>query len=72
VRGTTATRPVGVQRFARRGRARIDPDASQAKRRDQDCDLEPGRRNSTAATLFEFGQALGATPVELITPDRQR
>ena len=34
-------------------------------------DLERGRRNPTVVTLFELAQALGATPVELITPDRQ-
>lgn len=34
-------------------------------------DLERGRRNPTAVTLFELAQALGATPVELLTPDRQ-
>jgi transcriptional regulator with XRE-family HTH domain len=32
-------------------------------------DLERGRRNPTVVTLFELAQALGSTPVELITPD---
>ena len=31
-------------------------------------DLERGRRNPTVVTLFELASALGATPVELITP----
>lgn len=32
-------------------------------------DLERGRRNPTIVSLWELAQALGATPVELITPD---
>lgn len=32
-------------------------------------DLERGRRNPTVVTLFELAQALGSTPVELITPE---
>lgn len=32
-------------------------------------DLERGRRNPTVVTLFELAQALGCTPVDLITPD---
>ncbi len=32
-------------------------------------DLERGRRNPTVVTLWELGQALGVTPVDLITPD---
>jgi len=32
-------------------------------------DLERGRRNPTVVTLFELASALGATPVELITPE---
>jgi len=31
-------------------------------------DLERGRRNPTVVTLFELAQALGSTPVELISP----
>lgn len=31
--------------------------------------LEQGRRNPTVVTLFELAQALGTTPVALITPD---
>lgn len=34
-------------------------------------DLERGRRNPTVVTLFELSQALGATPIELITPDAE-
>lgn len=33
-------------------------------------DLERGLRNPTVVTLFELSQALAATPVDLITPDR--
>lgn len=32
-------------------------------------DLERGRRNPTVVTLYELAQALGTTPVALITPD---
>jgi transcriptional regulator with XRE-family HTH domain len=32
-------------------------------------DLERGRRNPTVVSLFELAQALGSTPVELLTPD---
>jgi transcriptional regulator with XRE-family HTH domain len=32
-------------------------------------DLERGRRNPTIVSLFELAQALGSTPVELLTPD---
>lgn len=32
-------------------------------------DLERGRRNPTIVSLWELAQALGATPVDLITPD---
>jgi len=32
-------------------------------------DLDRGRRNPTVVTLFELASALGATPVELITPE---
>jgi len=32
-------------------------------------DLERGRRNPTIVSLWELSQALGATPVDLITPD---
>lgn len=31
-------------------------------------DLERGRRNPTIVSLYELAQALGATPVELLTP----
>ncbi|HVI31610.1 helix-turn-helix transcriptional regulator [Phenylobacterium sp.] len=31
--------------------------------------LERGRRNPTVVSLYELAQALGVTPVELITPD---
>ncbi|HWJ37589.1 MAG TPA: helix-turn-helix transcriptional regulator [Sphingomicrobium sp.] len=31
-------------------------------------DLERGRRNPTVVSLYELAQALGSTPVELITP----
>jgi len=31
-------------------------------------DLERGRRNPTVVSLYELGQALKATPVELLTP----
>lgn len=34
-------------------------------------DLERGRRNPTVVSLFELAQALGSTPVELLTPDDQ-
>ena len=34
-------------------------------------DLERGRRNPTVVTLFELSQALGSTPVDLITPDAE-
>lgn len=30
--------------------------------------LERGRRNPTIVSLFEIAQALGVTPVELLTP----
>ena len=32
--------------------------------------LERGRRNPTVVSLYELAQALGVTPVELITPDK--
>ena len=32
-------------------------------------DLERGRRNPTVVTLWEIAEALGVTPVDLITPD---
>jgi len=32
-------------------------------------DLERGRRNPTIVSLFELAQALGSTPIELLTPD---
>ena len=32
-------------------------------------DLERGRRNPTVVTLWEIAQALGVSPVDLITPD---
>ena len=32
-------------------------------------DLERGRRNPTIVSLYELAQALGASPVELLTPD---
>lgn len=32
-------------------------------------DLERGRRNPTIVSLYELAQALGASPVDLITPD---
>ena len=32
-------------------------------------DLERGRRNPTIVSLWELAQAMGATPVDLITPD---
>jgi transcriptional regulator with XRE-family HTH domain len=31
-------------------------------------DLERGRRNPTVVTLHDLAQALGSTPVELISP----
>lgn len=31
--------------------------------------LERGNRNPTVVTLFELAQALGCTPVDLITPE---
>lgn len=31
--------------------------------------LENGKRNPTIVTLFELAQALGVTPVDLLTPD---
>jgi transcriptional regulator with XRE-family HTH domain len=31
--------------------------------------LENGLRNPTVVTLFELAQALGASPVDLVTPD---
>lgn len=34
-------------------------------------DLERGRENPTVVTLFELAQALGVTPVDLITPDAE-
>ena len=34
-------------------------------------DLERGRRNPTVVTLYEIAQALGTTPVALITPDEE-
>ena len=33
-------------------------------------DLERGLRNPTVVTLLELAQALKATPIDLITPDR--
>jgi transcriptional regulator with XRE-family HTH domain len=33
--------------------------------------LESGKRNPTIIVLFEIAQALGTTPAELLTPDRQ-
>jgi transcriptional regulator with XRE-family HTH domain len=35
-------------------------------------DLERGRRNPTIVSLYELAQALGSTPVELLTPDDVR
>lgn len=32
-------------------------------------DLERGRRNPTVVSLYELAQALGATPIDLITPE---
>jgi len=32
-------------------------------------DLERGRRNPTIVSLYEIAQALGSTPVILLTPD---
>ncbi len=32
-------------------------------------DMERGRRNPTIVSLWELAQAIGATPVDLITPD---
>jgi transcriptional regulator with XRE-family HTH domain len=32
-------------------------------------DLERGRRNPTIVSLFEIAEALGSTPVELLTPE---
>lgn len=32
-------------------------------------DLERGRRNPTIVSLYELAQALGSTPVDLLTPD---
>jgi transcriptional regulator with XRE-family HTH domain len=32
-------------------------------------DLERGKRNPTVLTLWALSQALGVTPVDLITPD---
>lgn len=32
-------------------------------------DLERGRRNPTIVSLYEIAQALGSTPVTLLTPD---
>lgn len=32
-------------------------------------DLERGRRNPTIVSLLELAQALGSTPVDLVTPD---
>ena len=31
-------------------------------------DLERGRRNPTVVSLYELAQALGSSPVELLTP----
>ena len=31
--------------------------------------LERGKRNPTVVTLFELAQALGCTPIDLITPE---
>ncbi|MES2834253.1 MAG: helix-turn-helix transcriptional regulator [Pseudomonadota bacterium] len=33
-------------------------------------ELEAGRRNPTIVSLYELAQALGTTPVVLITPDK--
>ena len=33
-------------------------------------DLERGLRNPTVVTLFEIAQALGATPVQLVSPEK--
>jgi transcriptional regulator with XRE-family HTH domain len=35
-------------------------------------ELELGRRNPTVVSLFEIAQALGATPLDLMTPLRTR
>jgi transcriptional regulator with XRE-family HTH domain len=35
-------------------------------------DLERGLRNPTVVTLFELGQALGATPTDLICPSDEK
>lgn len=32
-------------------------------------DMERGRRNPTIVSLWELAQAIGVTPVDLITPD---
>lgn len=32
-------------------------------------DVERGRRNPTIVSLWELAQAIGVTPVDLITPD---
>jgi transcriptional regulator with XRE-family HTH domain len=34
-------------------------------------DLERGRRNPTIVSLYELAQALGTTPVALLTPDAE-
>ena len=34
-------------------------------------DLERGRRNPTIVSVFEIAQALGATPIQLLTPDHE-
>ena len=34
-------------------------------------DLERGRRNPTIVSVFEIAQALGATPIQLLSPDGQ-
>ena len=34
-------------------------------------DLERGRRNPTVVTLFHLASALGASHVELVTPDEE-